>query len=190
MRYQEINLEQGTPAWLEWRHDGIGASDAATIMGKNPFKRAEKLLYEKRHRINEPSTAVMAEGSRLEPEARRAYQKQIGIEVEPLCIESIEYPWLRASLDGISSQRDHMVEIKCGKSAMVQARRGKIPVYYYGQVQHQLMITGLEKIDYWCYRPESGGVLLQAERDDPYINELFKKELRFYSKMKKSVQEW
>ena len=186
MKYKEINSEQGSDAWFEWRYDGIGASDAPTIMGENQFKTAEKLLYEKKHRINTPSNEAMMEGTRLEPKARRAYQEQTNLNVAPLCIESIEYPWLRASLDGISTQRDVIVEIKCGKSAMRKARQGYIPDYYYGQIQHQLMISDLKKIDYWCYRPEDGGILLESERDDAYINKLFETELKFYKAMMNS----
>jgi predicted phage-related endonuclease len=31
-----VNLEQGSEVWREWRHKGIGTSDASTIMGENP----------------------------------------------------------------------------------------------------------------------------------------------------------
>ena len=38
--YTIIDFEQGTSKWLHWRHEGIGASDAATVMGENPWKDA------------------------------------------------------------------------------------------------------------------------------------------------------
>ena len=76
MKYKEINLEQGSDAWFNWRNDGIGASDASTIMGENRFKSADKLLHEKIYRINESQNTAMMEGTRLEPEARKAYQKK------------------------------------------------------------------------------------------------------------------
>ncbi len=178
MKYIEITLEQGSSAWLAWRNEGIGASDASTIMGENRFKSREKLLHEKIHQINELTNAAMMEGTRLEPQARVAYEKSVGFNVEPLCIESLEYPLLKASLDGISQKRDSLVEIKCGKRAMREALRGIIPKYYYGQLQHQLMVSGLEKINYWCYRPENGGVLLEALHDSSYIRKLFKNKNR------------
>jgi putative phage-type endonuclease len=183
MEYKEVHLEQGSDAWLNWRSGGIGASDASTIMGENRFKQADELLYEKIHQVNTPVNAAMMEGTRLEPEARRAYEEEKNADVVPLCIESVEYPWLRASLDGISKQRDLLVEIKCGRSSMRKAQQGEIPDYYYGQIQHQLMITGLEVIDYWCYRPECGGILLQAERDDTYMKELFEVERKFFEEL-------
>ena len=43
-----VKIQQGTREWLEWRHRGIGASDASTIMGENRFKDAVELLQEKR----------------------------------------------------------------------------------------------------------------------------------------------
>ena len=184
MEYKEILLKQGSSAWLSWRNEGIGASDASTIMGENRFKSPQALLHEKKHQINKPPNAAMMEGTRLEPQARMAYVKAVGFDVEPLCVESFEYPWLRASLDGISQKRDSLVEIKCGKSAMREAQRGIIPEYYYGQIQHQLMITGLEKIDYWCYRPQYRGISLQAKRDNSYIRKLLQIELEFYNAMK------
>ena len=42
-----VELKQGTRERLEWRHQGIGASDAPTIMGENPWKTAPELLHEK-----------------------------------------------------------------------------------------------------------------------------------------------
>ena len=39
-----VELQQGTSQWLAWRHNGIGASAASTIMGENRFERASMLL--------------------------------------------------------------------------------------------------------------------------------------------------
>lgn len=165
--------------------EGIGASDASCIMGENKFKSARALLYEKRARIKPSVNAAMAEGTRLEASARRSYEQRQSIRVEPLCIESTEHNWLRASLDGINAERDMIVEIKCGKSAFKQARLRRIPSYYYGQLQHQLMVSGLLSIDYWCYRREVGGVLLRMERNERYIKGLLQREKEFYQLMVK-----
>ena len=77
--YTLINLEQGTPAWLEWRSQGLGASDAPTIMGENPWKRAAELLDEKCGKLKSNSNAKMARGSALEPEARRRFEAKVGL---------------------------------------------------------------------------------------------------------------
>jgi DNA polymerase-3 subunit epsilon len=46
--YTIVPLEQGSLTWLEWRAQGIGASDAPIVMGESLFKSAEELLREKR----------------------------------------------------------------------------------------------------------------------------------------------
>ena len=47
INYTIVNLRQNTPKWLEWRGQGIGASDAPAVMGENPWKSADYLLKEK-----------------------------------------------------------------------------------------------------------------------------------------------
>ena len=185
MQYQVIDLEQNTPEWEEWRFAGIGASDAPAIMGDNQFKLASELLHEKKNRITPPKNIYMLRGSQLEPIARDAYSKKYDIELMPLCVQSMEHHWLRASLDAISPARDHLVEIKCGQSAYKKAQRGIVPFYYYGQLQHQLQLTGLQEMYYWCFWPNMPGIRIRVKRDNNYISRLFEAEVEFYATMAK-----
>jgi len=183
MEYQVIDLEQNTPEWEEWRFTGIGASDAPAIMDENRFKSARELLHEKINRISPPQNIHMQRGSQLEPTAREAYSKKYGIELAPLCVQSTEHHWLRASLDAISPTGDHLVEIKCGQSAYKKAQQGIVPSYYYGQLQHQLQLTGLQEIHYWCFWPNMPGIKIPVKRDNNYISRLFEAEEKFYAAM-------
>ncbi|PKN21835.1 MAG: hypothetical protein CVU65_16120 [Deltaproteobacteria bacterium HGW-Deltaproteobacteria-22] len=183
MLYHELDLIQNTPEWEDWRFAGIGASDAPSIMGENNFKSSGKLLYEKLNRINPPLNEKMVLGSRLEGTAREKYAQKYGVELAPLCVQSVEYPWLRASLDAITPSRDHLVEIKCGESAYAQAKKGKVPDYYFGQLQHQLQLTGLQEIHYWCYLPDQPGIRIVVKHDERYILRLFEAEMAFYKRM-------
>ena len=184
--FKVIELEQGTQQWLNWRHLRIGASDAPTIMGENRFKSPDKLLHEKKLKVQIGTglNEKMRKGTALEPKARSLYQKITKKAVQPICIQSHSYSWLIASLDGISNDYKSLVEIKCGESAYRQAARGIVPDYYFGQLQHQLMVTGLNSLDYWCYWPGERGLLIQVERDNSYIKRLFKQEEEFYQSMK------
>ena len=181
--FHVLDLEQGTEEWLDWRHSGIGASEASTVMGDNRFQSASELLYQKKNKINTGSNEKMRLGTSLEPEARDLYIEETGMLVEPLCLQSKEYSWLIASMDGITDDYGHIVEIKCGKSAYWQANRGKVPSYYYGQLQHQLMITGLDSVNYWCYWPGYKGILQTVARDEPYIRRLLRAEMEFIEKL-------
>ena len=149
-----VELQQGTSEWLTWRHNGIGASDASTIMGENRFASASMLLQEKRGSVilDSPQNEAMALGTRLEPEARKLYIAKTGNDVRPVCVQSTQLDWLRASLDGLAPNHDAVVEIKCGASVYRSASEyGSVPSYYYGQIQHILAITGLASLDFWCY---------------------------------------
>ena len=181
--FNVLHFEQGSKEWLEWRHSGIGASDASTVMGDNRFESPEELLYAKKNKIVESPNEAMKEGTRLEPIARDLYIEKTGIKVIPLCLQDKKDSWIIASMDGITEDFKHIVEIKCGKSAYWQAHKGIVPDYYYGQLQHQMMITGLKEVDYWCYWPDQKPILQNIKRDEIYIKSLYKAEKDFIRKL-------
>ena len=184
--YKIIDIEQGSPDWHNWRADGIGASDAPTIMGENPWKKPNDLLREKsspKKEISDPN-GVMARGTALEPEARSEYALEQGVEVMPACLQSMSCDWLRASLDGLSANGNKVVEIKCGESVYRRtASSGQVPGYYVGQLQHILAITMLESLDFWCYLPGRRSICLRVDRNDKYIEKLLRSESQFWQRL-------
>ena len=185
MPYTRITLEQGTDAWLAWRMQGIGASEAPALLGENPWKSRRALLAEKcglaRRDFN---SAAMAFGTRTEPEARARYVVQVGVPVAPACVQSTAHPWLRASLDGLSADGARVVEIKCGPSVYAKtAKHGRPPQYYVGQLQHILAITLLPAIDFWCYLPGQAPLHVVVARDDAYIARLLTAEAAFWQEV-------
>jgi putative phage-type endonuclease len=180
-----INFEQGTDDWRNWRHNGIGASDAATIMGENPFKTAIQLLKEKQKTSPDfHENEAMARGTALEPEARKQYIARTGRTVRAACLQSKRYEWLRASLDGLGIGNDAVVEIKCGQSAYRKTvQTGRVPNYYYGQLQHILAVTGFGSVDFWCYWPGCRELLVPVARDEVYIERLLKTEMAFWNQV-------
>ena len=172
--YLELDLEQDSPEWHAWRAGGFGGSDMPALIGDNKYKPRETLLTEKANGNSGggEANAAMLEGKRLEEPARQAYCTYTGIHVTPLCIQHRDYDWARVSLDGIAEDRQTVVEIKCGKSAYRIALQDEIPKYYYGQLQHILFITGLDELDYWCYRPDESGILMPVTRSDAYIERI------------------
>jgi putative phage-type endonuclease len=126
----------------------------------------------------------MARGTQLEPEARLAYISYSGRQVQPACLQSKHYEWLRASVDGITPGFDALVEIKCGESAYRRtAESHRPPDYYYGQLQHILALTGLPVIDFWCYLPGLPAVCVPVKRDDAYIERLLWAEYQFWTEV-------
>ena len=183
-----VQHEQGTREWLEWRHKGIGASDAPVVMGENPWKMTDALLRDKCGQLKESyQNPAMARGTQLEPEARRAYIEKTGNQVSPACLQSNQYGWLRASVDGISADGGSAVEIKCGDSAYRKtAEYGSPPDYYYGQLQHIIAVAGLAAIDFWCYLPDRPGILVRVDRDDDYIERMVLAEYEFWGQVQQA----
>jgi hypothetical protein len=67
----------------------------------------------------------------------------------PLVVESSEYNFLGASLDGLSDCGKYVLEIKTGGNNLHKmAQDGIVPQYYLDQIQHQLLVTGAEKCFY------------------------------------------
>jgi len=181
--FDRVAFDQGTAAWHDWRKQGIGASDAPTIMGENPFSTLGGLLEQKLAAVRTNfETPSMALGVKLEPEARHAYCLHVGADVEPACVQSTQHTWMRASLDGLSADGERVVEIKCGRAAYWRtAKTQRPPSYYMGQLQHILAVTGLPTIDFVCHFPMKTPIFLTVERDEVYIEKLIRAEEKFWS---------
>ena len=196
MSFKIVDLPQNSAAWLRWRHDGIGASEAPALMGENPWKSADRLFREK---IAPPpggnwvaggdwgakgGGGAMGRGHALEPHARAHYTEATGIAVQPLCVASISRPWQRASLDGICTINRRLVEIKCGdKVHALTATHGTVPGYYVGQLQHTLAVTGYDSIDFWVWLPGKPVQHLTMARDEDYIARLNERGAAFWARV-------
>jgi putative phage-type endonuclease len=179
-------LQQNTPEWHCWRRQGIGASDAPVIMGETPFKTPRALWTIKTGRAQEaPAGPAARRGQELERFARRAYERQTGIQVEPLCLVHQELEWMRASLDGLSFDGATLVEIKCPLSARdrTSAQQGRIPSQYHAQLQHQLEVSGAERAHYWSFHGTEG-ILLEIRPDREYVRRLIEAETAFWQRVK------
>lgn len=184
MEFEILNVEQNTPEWLALRKEFIGASDAPIILGESPFKTAVQLWEEKLGiRDQTAPTGPMKRGHDLEPLARHNFERSTGINVKPLVIKSKKYPWMIASLDGISDDLKHIVEIKCpGKMDHQTAVEGFIPKKYQAQLCHQMLCAGLEKAFYYSF-DGIDGVLIETTLDEMYAYDIIKAEKEFYEKM-------
>jgi putative phage-type endonuclease len=136
--------------WLSWRHQGIGASDAACLYDASPYKTRYELWQEKC--LSEPkeekSSFITEKGNRLEPEARKLFCAEYNMmngtdeEFAPKLVQRADYPFIRASLDGCSAGGQIIIEIKFqGKAAHDAVKNGEVPKNYWIQIQHQLLVT-------------------------------------------------
>lgn len=180
------DLEQGSSDWLDWRRRVIGASDAATIMGENPWASSKSLLEEKLGLLRPfRGNAATREGQRLEEFARESLEKKFGHKIMQTVVQDSKDPFFAASLDGIDSSKTRIYEIKCGLKSYAKTKdTGTVPSYYVAQLQHIMMVTELESMIFVAYRPEERLIVFEVARDERYIKRLRKEELSFIKELK------
>lgn len=174
-----MDLVQGSPAWLEFRQKHAGASDAATIMGINPWSTKLSLWQEKTLGWTKGVNNAMRRGTKMEKKARHAYELQTGTLVCPMVSEDDNFPFISASFDGVSVDLQWIVEIKCGKASHKLAQHGEIPNYYLAQCQQQMYVAGLNEMDYWSFDGKEG-ILIPVVRDNQFITTLLEKLIEFW----------
>jgi len=174
-----IDLVQNTPEWLAFRANHIGASDASTIMGLNPWRSRKQLWEEKTLGWSQDLNENMRRGQKMEKSALENYQERTGYIMKPCVAEDSIYPFLSASFDGINEELNRVVEIKCGKSSHKLAHCGLIPKYYYAQVQHQMFIANVDEMDYFSFDGKEG-ILIPVKKDNAFIYEMLEMEIEFW----------
>lgn len=176
-QFDHIDLEQGSAEWHALRKTKITATDACVIMGVSHWKTKIQLYHEKKSN-DEPilPTERMQRGIDLEPIARDLFCMTTGHKMIPRVLIK---DWAMASLDGINSWNE-VLEIKCpGEKDHAIALRGKVPDHYYPQIQHQLYVCDSEKAFYYSF-DGFDGVIVEAKRDDKYIEKMLIEEKKFY----------
>lgn len=190
--------------WLEERKKGIGGSDAATILGLNPYKSNIDLWEEKTGRkeaedISEKS--YVKYGTNAEEHLRELFkldfpQYEVSHQ-ENKIIKHPTYPFLFASLDGQLVDKETgelgILEIKTTnilQSMQKEKWKDKIPDNYYCQVLHYLNVTGYSfailkaqlKYDYdGEIRIETKHYKISRKDVEEDIELLEKKEIEFWN---------
>jgi putative phage-type endonuclease len=176
--------------WLEWRMEGVCASDAPVIMGVSPWKTYQQLLMEKVTGIdNILENDNMKYGKETEEEARLCFEAMTGHIVFPdIKIVHPEFSWIRATLDGLDMDRKIMVEIKnANKKDHFDAFNKMIPDKYFPQCQHQMLTAELDTMSYFSYRKKLAkkgmGIIVEVQRNDRYIEIMLEKHKIFWDQV-------
>ena len=161
MKIISFSEGQSGEEWLNWRKNGIGASDISVIMGSNPYSTKRKLWDKKCGFAPEDKmNLAMEHGIKTEDVARQWINEHYQMNLKPVCIEDPEKPHFKASLDGFDFDHKVLVEIKCpmSESILDKARLNQtIPSYWFDQVQWQIMLSEPQKamIALWDFRHNS-----------------------------------
>jgi len=151
----------------------ITGSNFGAAAGRSRFSSCKELALEvvgiKEKVFSEESMKNMAHGTKEEPNARRWYENQFGVEVEEIGLVVPKWNFhLGASVDGIVKDAKGIIEIKCPKkmyapltnhmalrsSGWTPSRpyyRSHIWPTHYDQMQGGMAILGMEWCDYIVY---------------------------------------
>ncbi len=128
---------------------------------------------------------AMQWGTDHEPEARSAYEFELGVSVLEIgFVDHASIPMSGASPDGLVNP-DGLLEIKCPdtKAHIETLLTKKVPEKYVKQMQWQMACTGRKWCDFATYDPRMPQELqlwiLRVLRDDKIIAEL-EKEARLF----------
>ena len=141
--------------WLEERLNGIGASDAAAILGLSPYMSNERLWEIKTRRVEADdisNSPFIQYGKAAEKHLRELFaldfpQYEVGYSDFDI-VRNEEHPFIFATLDGRlieNNGRKGILEIKTTEimqSGQWEKWKNRIPENYYIQVLHQLLATG------------------------------------------------
>jgi putative phage-type endonuclease len=189
-----INLQQRAPEWHKWRTSGVSASEAIVVLGQCPLKTIYRLYTEKKGITlpdNLDANPFVQRGIRLEATARKSFEHRHNTLVLPLCAESKEFPFLRASFDGVNDD-GIPVELKVPmevnfRDAQQNGIESKVYKRYYYQVQHQIMVAGTDKGFLSLYLDHKEPPLdFLIQRDDALIDNLVFEARKFVDCLNKN----
>lgn len=193
--FRTVDLIQGSEEWLKYRAKKITASEIGVIMGNSPYQTKRELYFEKlSKKIPEADPAkeyIFSLGHAVEEQIRQEFFMLTGAQMKPLCVESVNFPELFASLDGFYEEEHRPLEAKLvGKDAIAKAKdnnlpeKERIPKHHYDQIQFQMLVTGTSEMDYFCHDGKGTGVLLTYSADIEYQAILLKEALQFVADLK------
>ena len=191
MHQKRLELIQGTPEWLEFRRSKVTASEAAAIMGKDPWTTALQLYNRKIEGKEIEDNESMRWGRKHEPIARKLFEEKMGMTFEPQVIIHPYRNFIMASLDGISQCGRFILELKCPKSEISfgSIKNIGIPEYYYIQAQTQLACKPeAEKVYHSSILFDESGnpineALYEIKRDEAFIGKIEDDLTDFWDRM-------
>jgi putative phage-type endonuclease len=165
MSFTVIDALQRSPEWFAARVGLVTGSRAADVVatiksGEAAARRDYRLQIVTERLTGVPqedgyTNAAMQWGIDHEAEAFAAYEAQSGLLVTRTGFLRDDERPIGCSLDGHIGAYEGVLEVKCPKSSthLSYLRRGVVPVDYYPQIAHNLLVTGAAWCDFVSFDP-------------------------------------
>lgn len=182
-----VNCEQGSELWFSERCGKItGTRFKSLLAGENTATYKDlvsniacEIITGKAEETY--SNAIMEAALETEPEARKEYENQFGIEIKQIGFitpdEDHKYAdWIGISPDGLTPDNG-MIEIKCPlpKTHLGYIEANKLPSDYRPQIQGQLFVTGLDYCDFMSFCEEMKPFIIRVFPDKELFTEFEKR---------------
>jgi putative phage-type endonuclease len=174
--------------WLEWRRQGIGASDIAGILGISPWASPWSVWADKSGMLPpDPADEYMTAGRWLEAAIGPWFTHETGLYVtgEQTWCTHPKWPWVRATPDGFVVESEHSsIDDALGGLEIKILGGGKrwdtIPEHYQAQGQWQMLTTSLERV-YFAVLMGRRLDIHELKRDEADIAYMLDKAEQFWS---------
>lgn len=174
-----VNYKQGSDEWHKHRAEHFNASDAGAMMGVSPFKSRNDLLRElktgEKKKVTDFQQQMFDLGHEVEAIKRKEFELDEGVEFYPVTVRDSRYS---ASMDGVNVFDgsnlgwEHKYCAKSDKNYEL-ALQGEIPEHYRWQLDHQIMVSGVERIAFWVTRNDRQDTAkIMYQRNDDRIKQL------------------
>lgn len=173
--------------WLDLRRKlGVGGSDAAAVLGFNPYKSAYELWAEKTGKLPEFEGNLITDvGSYLEDFVAKLFEKETGKKVrrKNRILVNDEYPFAFGDVDRVVVGESAVLEIKTTNSfpVMRKVKNGEFPEQWYAQVVHYMAVGGFKKAYLAVLINCREFKWFELERDEGEINALMNEEKAFWA---------
>lgn len=145
-----LQVQQGSSEWAAERARRFTASEAPAMMGASKFQTRAELLRQKATGIVPEVDAATQRrfdaGHATEAAARALLEQYLG-DLFPVTAVHDTDDRLLASVDGITLDDSTLFEHKLwSESLAAQVNAGDLDAHYFWQLEHQLLVTGAERV--------------------------------------------
>lgn len=170
--------------WLDYRRTGIGGSDAATVVGLNPYSSLYTLYNDKLGLIPaKEDNEAMRQGRDFEDYVARRWMEVTGKKVRRNCYmwRSNENPFMIADIDREVVGENAGLECKTTSAySKGDLEDGEVPLTYYVQCQHYMAVMGFDRMYLAVLVLGVGFYHFVIDRDENEIAALIEAEADFW----------
>ena len=178
--------------WLEERRNAIGGSDAAAVIGLNPWSSPYYVWADKMDKIPpKEETEAMRQGTDLEEYVARRFTLETGKKVRKCnaILYNPDIPFGHANVDRLVIGEDAGLECKTTSQLNLSTfKNGEYPANYYVQCMHYMMVTGAKKWYLAVLVYSKGFFIFQIDRNEDEIEALKYAEQEFWDKYVKTQE--